>query len=486
MTSTLANQSSDNTSTTALPVVGGSGRKTPKVMIVGAGVGGLFLAILLDRAGIPYEIYERAPEVRALGSVMALNANILPVFEQLGIYEEFKKISLPCKSLELMYGSMQKIASVGTIDEKHIGYEYQLFTRPDLYALLQSHIPEEKIHFNKKVMTISQDEDEVLIRCSDGSQYHGDILVGADGAYSNIRQHLYMVLKEKGLLPRSDTEELSKGYTCLVGTTDPVDPEKYPFVKKEHTNQLQVIVEGSPYSFTIFNIPGNRICYVAVCQLTTMGETESEKFRNSEWSSERTAEIISVVKDFEAPCGGTLGDLINLTPPDKVSRVFLEDKLFETWAHGRTVLIGDAAHKLLPSAGSGAVCAMQDAVVLANCLYDLESLKPWAISKAFQDYKEQRYSHVKDQYENSKNNAVFLHGQTPFEKIMRYIVFNWLPDSVKNRQVFKDAMYRPQCTFLEPAPQRGTGTILPQKPSKRYQEEKKQKHQQALAQSVVV
>lgn len=56
--------------------------------------------------------------------------------------------------------------------------------------------------------------------------------------------------------------------------------------------------------------------------------------------------MIEKVKDFKSPWG-TLADLIDQTPRDKISRVFLEDKVFETWTHGRTVLIGDAAHKVI-------------------------------------------------------------------------------------------------------------------------------------------
>ena len=70
-----------------------------------------------------------------------------------------------------------------------------------------------------------------------------------------------------------------------------------------------------------------------------------------------------------------------------------------------------AAHKLLPSAGQGAVCALQDAVILANCLYDLESLDRDAIHAACQDYKEQCYDHVAEMFGRSKINAIVLHGQ---------------------------------------------------------------------------
>lgn len=62
--------------------------------------------------------------------------------------------------------------------------------------------------------------------------------------------------------------------------------------------------------------------------------------------------MIAEVKDFLTPFGGTMGELISATPRDKISRVFLEDKLFETWHAGRTVLIGDACHKVLEKKGT--------------------------------------------------------------------------------------------------------------------------------------
>ncbi|KAF9536077.1 hypothetical protein EC957_000490 [Mortierella hygrophila] len=79
--------------------------KNPHVMIVGAGVAGLLLAILLDKAGIPYQIYERANNVKPLGSVMSLNAGILPALEQLGLYEDVLKLSLPMTGTFNVYNS---------------------------------------------------------------------------------------------------------------------------------------------------------------------------------------------------------------------------------------------------------------------------------------------------------------------------------------------------------------------------------------------
>ncbi|KAF9347901.1 hypothetical protein BGX26_000659 [Mortierella sp. AD094] len=447
--------------------------KTPHVMIVGAGLAGLLLAILLDRINVPYEIYERSDEVRPLGGAMSLNANILPALEQLSLLEDLKKVTYPSLTFNIYTGNMEKIAKLGGDEEtiEAIGYENYLFSRPKFYALLLSRVPAKRIHYKKKVMSIAHNKEGAMIRCSDGTTYHGDILVGADGAYSGVRQGLYKLLKSDGQLPEPDTKALSKGYICMVGTTIPVDPEKYPCISNPTALSYQMIGEGTPHSWSFMTVPNNQICWNVVKQLGS-AESEDERFRNSEWGPDSNEAMIKEVRDFRVPTG-TLGDLIDATPKESISRVFLEDKLFETWNHGRTVLIGDACHKLLPSSGQGAVNAMQDSVILANCIYELRSVAENDVAEALRDFKEQRYPHVKDQYKASQMSAKLLYGQTIYEKVLRKVVLNYMPKSIQRKSMTKDLAYRPQASFLPQVPKRGTLDVLPQKPSKRYQEEQK-------------
>ncbi|KAF9981361.1 hypothetical protein BGZ65_004038, partial [Modicella reniformis] len=357
------------------------------------------------------------------------------------------------------------------------GYEYLLFARPDLHQILLSRVPPERIHLGKKVMSIAQGKEGVMIRCSDGTTYHGDILVGADGAYSGVRQGLYKLMQVNGTLPKSDTQSLNKGFMCLVGTTEELDPAKYEILKDTAVTLNQVIGTGTQYTWSAVNVPGNRICWNVVAQFTTPAQAEEERLRNSEWGPGANEAMIKEIRDFLVPIGGssTIGDLIDATPKDTISRVFLEDKIFESWHQGRTVLIGDACHKLLPSAGQGAVNAMQDSVILANCIYDMQSTTIEDVSEALQDFKDQRYPHVFEQYNASQMNAKLLYGQTIVERVIRHIILNYMPMSVQNKSAMKDLAYRPQISFLPQVPKKGTSPVHPQKPSRRYQEEQAKK-----------
>ncbi|ORZ08744.1 hypothetical protein BCR41DRAFT_388476 [Lobosporangium transversale] len=209
---------------------------TPKVMIVGAGIGGLFLGMLLESLGCPYHIYERATEHRALGSVLALGANVLPVFEQLGLLQQIEEISLPCYSMELYRHDMTLFKSIETDSVKETGYESLLFERPKLYDVLLKQIPSEKITMGKRVLKIEEKDDQVIIHCADNTSFEGDIVVGADGAYSSVRQSIYKRMENMGTLPKSDKDGHSIGSICTVGVAQLPDLEKYPSLQANRSS----------------------------------------------------------------------------------------------------------------------------------------------------------------------------------------------------------------------------------------------------------
>ncbi|KAF9426333.1 hypothetical protein BGZ76_002811, partial [Entomortierella beljakovae] len=231
--------------------------------------------------------------------------------------------------------------------------------------------------------------------------------------------------------------------------------------------------------WTIISVPGNRLCFGVVSQLNADGNAVA--FRNSEWGPESIDTVAASLMNHKIPSGGTLGDLINATPKDSISNVYLEEKIFKTWNHGRVALIGDACHKMLPSAGQGAVNALQDAVILANCLYEVKSFTEENIESALSDYKSQRYKHAKFQVENSAIIGKILYGQTFVERMLRKVVFGYMPKWLENNSAVKASSYRPQINFLPKAPKRGNVKVLPQKESKRYLCEQDEKRKVNIA-----
>ncbi|KAF9925327.1 hypothetical protein FBU30_004917 [Linnemannia zychae] len=389
----------------------------PRVIIVGAGLGGLLLGALLERSNIPYIILERAVSIKPLGSAMSLGGQILPVFAQLGIAEKYEAMAMPYTFSRGVTDTGESLLKLDySVAEEVCGYSNYIVARPQVYALMQTLVPAHKVLLGKRVLAMSEDDEIVKVQTSDNSVYEGDILVGADGAYSAVRQRLYENLKQQNRLPKSDQEDLPFNCTCLVGQTEPLDPELYPQLKERGYPFIFTLGgPGRPYTYTLFSVGENRICWVVFHHLdkTTSRAAQQQRFmhtENSEWGPYAAISMCDETRDFPLQYFGreganlTMGDLYDMTPQDRISKVMLEEKIFKTWHYGRTVLIGDACHKLNPSAGQGGVAALHDAIVLANQIYALPSNTSKEIHKAFAEYQAERYPSVIQ----SSNNSILL------------------------------------------------------------------------------
>ncbi|KAF8953578.1 hypothetical protein BGZ46_003176 [Entomortierella lignicola] len=382
----------------------------PEVLIVGAGVGGLFLANLLEQINVPYHIFERAPEVKALGSAMSFDGATYTVLEQLGIYEELKSVSKPYTNIKFYNGNLKML---GRYNLKHLktatGYYNEVFSRPKFYDILRRRVPDQHISFKKKVLRTEEKDGKVIIHCSDNTVYTGDILVGADGAYSGVRQNMYKQMLGKGILPKSDMEDFLIRYTTVVGVAIPPNPEKYPQLKDKYSTFNQVLF-GDGGNCYVVTLPDNQISWGFGIQMSG-SSLKDIHFRNSEWSPEAKDDTLTKYRDFPCPLGGTMGELFDATPKHSISKVFLEEKIFKTWYHSRSVLIGDACHKLHPAGGKGARNAIDDAIVLANCIYLMKDTSEKSIKSAFQDYYRQRYHRAEDAFNDSSAFSKILNGQ---------------------------------------------------------------------------
>ncbi|KAG0325570.1 hypothetical protein BGZ99_000453 [Dissophora globulifera] len=460
-----------------------------KVLIIGAGIGGLALAVLLEKAGIAYEVYERASKVRPLGSAVQLNANILPFFQQLGICDDIRKFGKPVEYTRVVGQNLQSLGQIDATEvEQRMGYPSIIVARPELYDLLLSQVPVSKIHMSKKITSVEQDLSSTMqpgtavkITCSDGTVAHGDLIVGADGAYSVVRQHIYDDLLKKNKLPASDAKELSFSHVCLVGTTKELDPERYPILKQPDARHS--ILMGPPkmrYSVWCFTVPQNRICWFVTLQMQKASSKSKEEklVNNSEWGPEAAEAMCQQVKDYKTPYGGELGDLIENTDKTLISKVMLEEKQFKTWYDGRAVLLGDACHKMLPSGGQGAINAMHDAIILANMIYDIRENTTPEIADAFKKYRDARFAQAEYHINTSKQLGKILMGVSFWDRIIRKIALNYVPKFLIRMAMDKQGVYQPQAGFLPLFPYKGFIAPLSQEPCKRYVEKQQRQAEQ--------
>ncbi|KAI9235735.1 MAG: hypothetical protein BYD32DRAFT_420537 [Podila humilis] len=432
--------------------------KKNKVLIVGAGLGGITLGIFLEKAGIPYEIYERAKVVKPLGSALAIGPNVLLAFKQIGIYDEFIKLGKRIVTSTSYNDDIVPEAVTNWSTRDPLGGENTyIIARPLLYELLLRKIPPHKIHVGKRVLSILQNDNGVLIRCSDNMTHHGDILVGADGAYSGVRQSLYAQMKKQNLLPKSDSGVLPFTCTCLVGQTDPLDPAEFPEVEEEHCRFSSVVGDKYPYSRVTFTSNQNTICWMLLHYLDKNTAKDNDAFRNSEWGPEAAEQMCKEVAHLPIPGGNgklTMKDLIDRTPKDLISKVMLEEKLFKTWHHRRTVLLGDACYKMHPAAGLGAVNAMQDAIVLSSLISSLSTKDERDITGIFKAYREERRPLAESSYKMSHTLSKKIEKSVQ-GAIVRYTMKH-MPAWLNKITLSKMVESRPQLSFLPRAEDNGT------------------------------
>ncbi|KAF9345539.1 hypothetical protein BGX26_003018, partial [Mortierella sp. AD094] len=435
----------------------------PKVLIVGAGLAGLTLGMILQKSDIPYEIFESTPAIRPVGAAMVFGPTLCPMFKQCGIYDEFVTLGKRNESINVLNSKGGKEYSVDFSDGKEMfGEDGYILTRPIIYDLIFRQIPKDRIHLGKKILSTDQDSNCARIRCSDGVEYKGDILVGADGAYSAVRQNLYSEFKREGKLPASDALPLPFRTFCLLGQTRKLDVTEFPDLVKESCQFYSTLGDSNPYAWSTFTTAQGTIAWGVIEYLPTEVTRENKDYRSTDWGPEAAVAFCEKVRDLPVKSGGdnilTIGDLIDVTPKEQINKVRLEEKIFETWHHGRIVLIGDACHKFTPAGGVGATNAMHDAVVLANWIHALpNNATAKEINQAFQAYQDERMPWVQEAFKHSRAFQI-ANSKGLLGKMIRFGAKH-MPAWMQRRTAISMNVNRPQVGFLDRV--EDTGSVRP-------------------------
>lgn len=317
-----------------------------KVLIAGAGLGGLVAAIALLRDGHDVQVFEQAQRLGEVGAGLQLSANATRVLALIGVDDAVREVaSLPAgKQVRLWStGQVWKLFDLGQQSVAEYGHPYYTLYRPDLHAVLVKAVRKlapQALVLGAKVASFEQSDQGVTLLLEDGRRFDGDLLVGADGVHSRVRQGLFGAdaptfsgcLAWRGVIPAA---KLPAHLREPIGTNW-VGPGghviHYPLRRGELVNFVGV-VERSDWT---------------VESWTAAGSTEECARDFAGWNED----VHTLIRSIQQPFKWAL----------------MVREPMQQWTRSRATLLGDAAHPTLPFLAQGACMAIEDGAMLARCL----------------------------------------------------------------------------------------------------------------------
>lgn len=311
-----------------------------KIIVIGAGMGGMTTAIALKQAGYDVEVYEQVAQMRPVGAAISVWSNGVKCLNRLGLGAQVAALGGLVERMgyrEAKSGAVMTEFSLKPLVER-VGQRPYPVARAALQEMLIDVFGREKVRFGAKLVRLSDHGEGVTAYFEDGSEAKGDILVAADGTHSLTREH---VLGHK-------VERRYAGYVNWNGLV-PISEDLGPA-----DSWITHVGEGKRVS--MMPIAGGRFYFFFDVPLPKGTTCEREK-------------IPDELREHFAGWAEPVQNLIARLDPQKTNRVEIHDiEPFTTLARGRVVLVGDAGHSTTPDLGQGGCQAMEDAIVLADVL----------------------------------------------------------------------------------------------------------------------
>jgi 2-polyprenyl-6-methoxyphenol hydroxylase-like FAD-dependent oxidoreductase len=320
-------------------------------LVIGGGIAGPVTAMALHRAGIEAGVYEGHDGLAAgIGGMLGLAPNGLAALSIVGIEQQVRAAAEPVPSMVMRSWTGKKLAEFGDPAGPPV---LHTVWRADLTELLYQEAVSRgiKFEFGKRLARLEETGDSVTAHFTDGTSAHADVLIGADGIRSTVRNLIDPAAprpRHTGLIafggrPKPGTDT---GLPSTCGSLHMVYGKQAVFAYGVHDN-------GDAGWFA--NVPSKH----------PMSRQEAEQVGASEW----LRRLASVFAEDRCPALR----LLEATDPNEMVIVgALEDlPSVPTWHSGRVVLAGDSAHATSPSSGQGASIAIESGIQLARCLRDL-------------------------------------------------------------------------------------------------------------------
>ena len=365
-----------------------------KVLIAGAGIGGLCAAQSLHKAGIDVRLFERASALGEIGAGVQVSPNGVRVLQGLGLEAALDAVVFRPQAVELRLhrsGFEVSRTPLGAQIAARYGAPYYHIHRADLHRLLLEAVRErcgDVIALGREVVGVSQTSDGVEACFADGGSENGDVLVGGDGIHSKVRAAL--------LGPEKPTFTGNVAWRGVV-----------PAARLKGVDLRPVVTSWmAPHSHavTYFLRRGELVNFVGV--------TEAADWTSESWTELGRKE--DLLRDF-AGWHPTVRAIVNAI--DEPYRWALFDRRpLAKWSEGRITLLGDACHPMLPFMAQGAVMAIEDGAVLASCLAGGHNDIPAAL-KRYETLRRPRTAKVQA---GARAQGAIFHLASPLARLSTY------------------------------------------------------------------
>jgi len=343
-----------------------------KILIIGAGIGGLALAALLRQRGTVATVIDRAVDFGHAGYMLALYPIGSRVLHGLGVFDAFVSRSAEFRTYEVFngHGDLLHRFDMTPLSER-FGYIGQI-TRKDLLEILRSACADVPLRMNTALVDLEPRGEKVVARLSDGSEDEWDAVIAGDGIHSTARRILF------GQEPDQET-----GWGLWVWWMKNATLPRDTVTEYWGKGRLVGVYPTPDHVGAIAAAPKHLINEQAV-------QGDGAK-----------------VRDLFSSLGGGAQEIL-ATFPDSTEGLFfwnLSDFRAKSWVKGRVALVGDSACAFLPTAGVGASMALESAAVMAD---ELSRTNARFLPHALALYEKRRKHRAEGAQNDSRKLAVWM------------------------------------------------------------------------------
>ena len=358
--------------------------KTYRILVAGAGIGGLAAASCLAKAGHHVEIYEQAPALGEIGAGIQISANAMHVLRHLGVERAIVGVGVSPGAYVFRLHDTGEVIQRFSLSEEHLrlhGAPYTQLHRADLHDILAARARDFEpgiVRLHHKVAGFAEDASGVTLHFENGASARGDLLIGADGL--------------KSVVARQIVGDIPAQYTGDAAWRLIVPSERLP------RNLLEPVM-------SVFMGPGGHVvCYYlrAGELLNFVGLVETNEVSEESWTVKLPWDTLkSHYRDWH-PAIQTIIDSADRDQCYRWSLFFR--KPLGNWSSQRATLLGDAAHATLPYLAQGAAMAIEDGAVLTRALQQADT-----IPQALQLYQRNRMERTARIVNQSNFNRDLFH-----------------------------------------------------------------------------